>query len=487
MKPARFIEVTLLFLILMPPVAGQDETQPLSPQLDMVTVDPLTGFASLTWILSASPDVAGYVIYTFNGGTANAIDTVRSPSATMYIHTLSVARYMSVAYVVAAIDSSFNISPLSNSLSTIYLSSVNDTCNNRIILSWTPFSNSSHPADSYEVRVATGNGPAVLLETVPLNETAFTYTDYDTETGYCFHISASASGTALSSSNRVCVTTGSETAPSWVDADAVAVADQAMIFSGSYDQATSVRNFVLQKYVTSNSAWETAASATGSAGTVIFTVQGADTSNINLYRITALNNCNVPVASSGSVRNMVLLSAITGTLIDLRWNNPLPAVESLFIVWRETGQGWEEVASGLSDTTWSDDFTLFAAEVSVAEVAYQVTALATDAPAGATPHRSSVTTVQVTENIFVPNAFTPDRGIENAIFRPEFSFVPADYEFRIYSRTGALLFQTSDYATGWDGRHSGSLLPAGVYLWSLRLTTPSGSNEVMTGTVTILP
>ncbi|MCK7540572.1 MAG: hypothetical protein MZV63_61615 [Marinilabiliales bacterium] len=41
------------------------------------------------------------------------------------------------------------------------------------------------------------------------------------------------------------------------------------------------------------------------------------------------------------------------------------------------------------------------------------------------------------------------------MFRPEFAFVPVDYEFRIYSRTGALLFQTSDYATGWDGRHNG--------------------------------
>ncbi|MDZ7636614.1 MAG: gliding motility-associated C-terminal domain-containing protein [Bacteroidales bacterium] len=184
---------------------------------------------------------------------------------------------------------------------------------------------------------------------------------------------------------------------------------------------------------------------------------------------------------------MVLLSAVTGTRIDLKWNNPLPAAGALFTVWRETGQGWKEVASNLSDTTWSDDYSLFAAEVSVAEVAYQVTALATDAPGGTSPHRSSVATIQLTENIFVPNAFTPDRGIENAIFKPEFSFVPVKYEFRIYTRTGAMLFQTSDFATGWDGRHSGSLLPSGVYLWSLRLTTPSGRMVVRNGTVTILP
>ena len=50
-----------------------------------------------------------------------------------------------------------------------------------------------------------------------------------------------------------------------------------------------------------------------------------------------------------------------------------------------------------------------------------------------------------------------------------------------------MLFQTSDYATGWDGRHNGTMMPSGVYLWSLKLTTPSGGTEVRTGTVTILP
>lgn len=487
MKPARLLTVALLWLALMPCISGQDEDQPLSPQLDMVTVDPQTGFATLRWLLSASPDVAGYVIYTFSSGTASAIDTVRSPFETVYIHTSSLARYLSVTYVVAAIDSALNISLLSNSLSTIYLSAVNDTCNSRIILSWTPYENSSHPAESYEVRVAAGNGTAVLHETIPVSETSYNYTEYDPGTVYCFHVIASTDGEGLSSSNRVCVTTGSETAPSWVNVDAVAVSGKAMIFNGSYDQATSVSNFVLQRYNPPTVSWETINSAKGSDGIVIFTVQGADTANVNLYRITALNNCNVPVSSSGNVRNMVLVSAVTGTRIDLKWNNPFPDGEALFTVWRDTGQGWEEVASHLSDTIWTDDYSLFAAEVSAAAVAYQVTALMKDAPAGVPLHRSSVTTIKVEENIFVPNAFTPGRDIENAIFRPEFSFLPVKYEFRIYTRTGAMLFQTSDYATGWDGRHNGTFLPTGVYLWSLRLTTPSGATEVRTGSVTILP
>ncbi|MCK7540571.1 MAG: hypothetical protein MZV63_61610 [Marinilabiliales bacterium] len=135
---------------------------------------------------------------------------------------------------------------------------------------------------------------------------------------------------------------------------------------------------MLQKYVTANSAWETAASATGSSGIVIFTVQGADTANINLYRITALNNCKCsrrfirqcPEYGARCPPSPVRVLILDGTIPSLPAN-------ALFTVWRETGQGWEEVASSLSDTTWSDDYSLFASEVSVAEVAYQVTALAT--------------------------------------------------------------------------------------------------------------
>lgn len=487
MKPARFIAISLLYIVLMPSLAGQDDTQPISPQLDMVTVDQLTGFASVRWLLSTSPDVAGYVVYTFSSGTATAIDTVRSPYETAYIHTASAARYTSVTYVVAAIDSSLNISPLSNSLSTVYLSAANDTCNSRINLSWTPYDNSYHPADSYALWVAAGNGPAIVHETLPSTERSYVFSDYDPGTAYCFHVTASFEGTGLSSSNRECLTTGFETAPSWINVDAVAVAGKALQFHVSYDQATTMDDFALLQFNPVTASWEKAAGATGINGTVSLSYPGADTGKVSLFRITSLNSCKVAMASSGNIRNMVLESVVTGTTVGLRWNTPFPSGDALFSVWRETGRGWVEVASHLSDTAWSDDYSLFAADIAEAEVAYQVTAASTVAPAGTPLHRSSVATVPAAEDIYLPNAFTPDRGGENAFFRPEFAFIPSAYEFRVYSRSGALLFQTSDYVTGWDGRSNGTLLPSGVYLFSLRLTTPSGRTEVRRGTVTILP
>jgi gliding motility-associated-like protein len=62
----------------------------------------------------------------------------------------------------------------------------------------------------------------------------------------------------------------------------------------------------------------------------------------------------------------------------------------------------------------------------------------------------------------VPNAFTPNNDGLNDTFRPvatgelirQFSMV-------IYNRWGQMVFETSDYSGGWDGKNA----PAGVYGW----------------------
>ena len=93
MKSLKLIILTLFLFCLMSSVSGQDVTQPLSPQLDYVTVDPYTGYATIRWLPSLSGDVSSYVVYTYSSGTADAVDTIRSPYILEYTHTLSAARY----------------------------------------------------------------------------------------------------------------------------------------------------------------------------------------------------------------------------------------------------------------------------------------------------------------------------------------------------------------------------------------------------------
>jgi hypothetical protein len=131
-------------------------------------------------------------------------------------------------------------------------------------------------------------------------------------------------------------------------------------------------DYRLQRYNSASAAWEQAAVASGSAGAVHFTVPGADTSVIIIYRISAVNGCGLESTQSGPARNMVPVAELSGTRIGLRWNRPVPGGTELFSVWRDTGEGLQEVASALSDTVWSEDYSVFANEVTASEVLYRV-------------------------------------------------------------------------------------------------------------------
>lgn len=495
MKPRILIKTMFLPLLLCGlasgiftgRLAGQDVIQPLSPRLDNVTVDPGTGFALLRWLPSPSADVERYVVYTYSGGTASAIDTIRSPFILEYTHTASAARYRSVTYVVAAVDSSENISPLSNSLGTIWLSAENDVCTGRITVKWTPYENQYHPGTGYTLHISEDGGITLPDVTLPFTDNEYILSGYDPDTEYCFHVTATDDVDPLSSSNRACVTTGSEVPPSWISIGSISVEGGGLTVAAAYDPATLMHNYGLHFYNPGTGIWDEAATSSGSSGSVSFVLVPADTAVARLYRVAALNSCGVAAAVSSSARNIVLESSVTGTLITLKWNRPVPGGSETFTVWRDTGSNLREVASSLTDTIWSEDYTMFASEVSSGKVVYRVTAGNTGAPPGTPPHLSSAAEVVVSENVFMPNAFTPGSNDENALFRPEFSFLPREYDFRIMSRTGVLLYRTGDPGEGWDGRHEGKPMPAGVYLWSLKLSTPSGSMVVRSGTVTILP
>ncbi|HUW93345.1 MAG TPA: gliding motility-associated C-terminal domain-containing protein [Bacteroidales bacterium] len=487
MRFYRIIITLLTCSITLLNIKSQDVIQPLSPSLDRVSVDPITGFALLSWLPGGSPDVGSYVIYTFSNNTAFAVDTLYSPYATTYTHTGSAARYQSVTYVVAAMDSSLNISPLSNSLSTLYLEAVNDTCNGRIVLTWTPYSNNAHPADGYGIYLSVDNAPAVMHSLTSITSLSYILQGYMPDSRYCIYISAMSSATQLSSSNRQCIITGSEGAPAWTVVDATSVADKKIIITGSYDPYSDIRTFRAERKTGSGGSWVLSEPVLGNSGTVIMSDSGADTMLISLFRISAVSNCGTPVAVSAPVRNMVLTSVTEGTEVHLRWNNPFPSEPALFSAWRNTGNGPEEIAQGLSDTVWTEDYRSYAFEISSAEVVYQVTAIKVYAPAGITACRSSASVVRAAENIYIANAFTPDGDGLNDTFAPVLSFTPLAYEFRVFNRLGVILFRTASHGTGWNGQHGGTPMPAGAYLWTLKLTTPSGIIEQRNGTVTILP
>jgi gliding motility-associated-like protein len=103
--------------------------------------------------------------------------------------------------------------------------------------------------------------------------------------------------------------------------------------------------------------------------------------------------------------------------------------------------------------------------------------------------------IQVLEELiyYVPNSFTPDGDIFNQTFQPVFTsgFDPFNYNLRIFNRWGAVIFESADPATGWDGSYTlnGNVLPcqSGVYTWKIEFKSPENDEkQVINGHVSLL-
>lgn len=95
-------------------------------------------------------------------------------------------------------------------------------------------------------------------------------------------------------------------------------------------------------------------------------------------------------------------------------------------------------------------------------------------------------------NAFIPNPDGPTGGNYNAksdeeshVFHPVCSGV-RDYQLRIYTRRGILVFESNDINYGWDGYYKGQLCDPGVYIW--KVTGKFINTETFTkmGDVTLL-
>lgn len=96
-------------------------------------------------------------------------------------------------------------------------------------------------------------------------------------------------------------------------------------------------------------------------------------------------------------------------------------------------------------------------------------------------------------NAFVPNDGGPTGGyysnrtdIESEVFHPVWSGV-TEYNLRIFTRSGLMIFETDDINIGWDGYHKGQKVDPGVYIWKVRGVFKNGDPFVQAGDITLLP
>jgi gliding motility-associated-like protein len=90
-----------------------------------------------------------------------------------------------------------------------------------------------------------------------------------------------------------------------------------------------------------------------------------------------------------------------------------------------------------------------------------------------------------TREIFVPNAFTPNGDGKNDVLKVFGNYI-ATIDLRIFNQWGQLIYQTTDPAAGWDGKHKGQLQPVGVYAYTLKVVRQDGTLVIKKGSINLI-
>lgn len=90
-----------------------------------------------------------------------------------------------------------------------------------------------------------------------------------------------------------------------------------------------------------------------------------------------------------------------------------------------------------------------------------------------------------TNDMFIPNAFTPNRDGKNDIFKVYGSSVK-EVVIQIFTQWGQLIYETRDNNSGWDGTYKGSPQPVGVYMYSIKIRLDNEDSFIRKGSVHLL-
>jgi len=89
------------------------------------------------------------------------------------------------------------------------------------------------------------------------------------------------------------------------------------------------------------------------------------------------------------------------------------------------------------------------------------------------------------DQIFVPNAFTPNGDGRNDIVYVHSANIKS-LKFYIYDQWGELLYTSLNQTSGWDGTYKGTKEPVGVYVYYLEAVMNDGQWVNKKGTITLL-
>ncbi len=89
------------------------------------------------------------------------------------------------------------------------------------------------------------------------------------------------------------------------------------------------------------------------------------------------------------------------------------------------------------------------------------------------------------ENVFIPNAFSPNGDGLNDVFRPS-NLIINSMLLEVYDRWGNLIYEGNDFINGWDGKVDGEVLATDSYGYIMRISCLGGEEYLRKGNITLI-
>jgi gliding motility-associated-like protein len=89
-------------------------------------------------------------------------------------------------------------------------------------------------------------------------------------------------------------------------------------------------------------------------------------------------------------------------------------------------------------------------------------------------------------SVYVPKAFSPNDDGSNDAYKLHTDGIH-QFEIKIFSKWGELVFESKNPEIGWDGRFKGAKAPIGVYIYQVTFRDIKDNSRAIFGTLTLLP
>ncbi len=476
----------------------EDVTPPITPVIEIVTVDNLSQTAIVTWDVNTSEDVIGYVVYTHNGGVYTPLDTVWDRLTTVLEDMVNNPCQGSIAYAVQAFDSCGNTSNMSMVHNTIFAQVKQTDCIEENVLTWNPYINMSPSLGGYELFVSIDGAMPVPLASLGAGVTTYTHSNLVMDSEYCYLIQAvDANQQKTSESCIVCETVSMPDRPDFLYIKTATVEDNNLIKVVLYTDinvyVSEYRLYRSDDGVNYNQIATLPMSAVAEIEYKDYTAEFRVRSHY--YMAIVVDSCGY-IADTSNIAKTIWLD-ITSNQQNasnlLTWNDyeGFDGFPTDYNVWRRV----DGVLEGLPVTVYPpatgnhlDDVGgmpksggMFTYYIEAKEGAgnihgLQATSLSNEVQALMEP------------KLFIPTAFTPQGTIyENLTFKPIGVFVPGgNYEFSVFNRLGQMIFSTKDIDQGWDGTFNGAFVPEGAYVYVVKFVSATKKEYERRGTVTLI-